>query len=102
MNSMAKAAPTAGYDEPGTEDLVRKIRTTSPPRAGMTALKPYPAKYAPQMRRNSILDSGYAARRMWNEARARSVRYSVKQARARSSAGHDTAARFEAKSPTAL
>ena len=31
---------------------------TSPPRAGMTLLKPYAAMYAPQMRRNAMRSSG--------------------------------------------
>ncbi len=31
---------------------------TSPPRAGMTLLKPYEATYAPQTRRNAIRSAG--------------------------------------------
>src|ERR1044071_8497442 len=39
---------------------------------------------------------------MGNDARARSVRYTVKKTSASSSASHDTRARLEKKSPTAL
>ena len=46
------AAPTAGYVAFGIEPLTRNSLMTSPPRAGMTLLKPYEAMYAPQMRRN--------------------------------------------------
>src|SRR3954468_2669117 len=51
---------------------------TSPPRAGITLLKPYAAMYAPQTRRNAIGSPGYAARRTLKYARERIVRYSPK------------------------
>src|SRR5215212_10146263 len=58
--------------------------------------------YAPQIERKLMRSSGYAARRMWKEARARTERYAMKQTSAMASEPHLTAARFSPKSPTAL
>jgi len=52
------AAPTAGYVACGIERLTRNSLMTSPPRAGMTLLKPYAAMYAPQTRRNRTRSEG--------------------------------------------
>src|SRR5947209_108159 len=52
------------------------------------------------MSRQRKRSSGYAARRMWNDARERSVRYTVKETREISSAPTWTAARFVKNLPT--
>src|SRR4051794_41942261 len=99
MSSTKNDAPTAEYDEPGIEFLTRNSLMTSPPRAGMTLLNPYAAMYAPQMRRNAIGSSGYAARSTLKYARERIVRYSPKNVSPiRSGTGRISARRAE-KSP---
>ena len=72
--STSSVAVRVGYVLPSMRRLTRKSLRTSPPRAGMTLLKPYDAMYAPQMRRNRIGSVGYAAWSVWKNARARSVR----------------------------
>src|SRR3954464_10706916 len=74
---------------------------TSPPRAGMTLLKPYAAMYAPQTRRHWIVWSGEAARRTLKYARERIVRYSPKNVSPISSGIGRISARRPKKSPTA-
>src|SRR5919199_4061951 len=74
---------------------------TSPPRAGITLLKPYAAMYAPHTRRHWIVCSGYAARSTWKYARERIVRYSPKNTSPISSGTSWISARRPKKSPTA-
>src|SRR5689334_5556673 len=74
----------------------------SPPRAGMTLLKPYAAMYAPQIRRHWIVWSGYAARSTLKYARERIVRYRPKNASPTTSGTRWISARRPKKSPTAL
>src|SRR3954468_16098061 len=74
---------------------------TSPPRAGMTLLKPYAAMYAPQTRRHWIGWSGDAARRTVKYARERIVRYSPKNVSPTRSEIGRISARRPKKSPTA-
>src|SRR4051812_33171917 len=74
---------------------------TSPPRAGMTLLKPYAAMYAPQTRRHWIVWSGYAARRTLKYARERIVRYRPKNVSPITSEIGRISARRPKKSPTA-
>src|SRR3954469_2964030 len=74
---------------------------TSPPRAGITLLKPYAAMYAPQTRRNAIGSPGYAARRTLKYARERIVRYRPKNVRPIRSEIGRISARRPKKSPTA-
>src|SRR3954464_671057 len=74
---------------------------TSPPRPGMTWLKPYAAMYAPHTRRHWIGWSGYAARRTLKYARERIGRESPKNVSPiTSEAGRISASRPK-KSPTA-
>src|SRR3954447_3776879 len=80
---------------------MRNSLMTSPPRAGMTLLKPYAAMYAPQTRRHWIGWSGYAARRTLKYARERIVRYSPKNVSPMSSETGRISARRPKKSPTA-
>src|SRR3954467_9704289 len=80
---------------------MRNSLMTSPPRAGMTLLKPYAAMYAPQTRRHWIGWSGYAARRTLKYARERIVRDSPKNVSPMSSETRRIFARGRKKSPTA-
>ena len=57
------------YVAPSTRRLARKSRTTSPPRAGINALTPVPATYAPKICRQRTRRSGYAALMMFRHAR---------------------------------
>src|SRR3954451_1392394 len=101
MSSTKNDAPTAEYDAPGIEFLTRNSLMTSPPRAGITLLKPYAAMYAPQTRRNAIGSPGYAARRTLKYARERIVRYSPKNVSPIRSGIGRISARRPKKSPTA-
>src|SRR4051794_14917600 len=80
---------------------MRNSLMTSPPRAGMTLLKPYAAMYAPQTRRHWIVWSGYAARRTLKYARERIVRYSPKNVSPITREIGRISARRPKKSPTA-
>src|SRR3954468_15432761 len=101
MSSTKNDAPTAEYDAPSIEALTRNSLMTSPPRAGMTLLKPYAAMYAPHTRRHWIVWSGYAARRTLKYARERMVRYSPKNVSPISSGTGRISARRPKNSPTA-
>src|SRR3954447_5540261 len=101
MSSTKNDAPTAEYDARSIEFFTRNSLMMSPPRAGMTLLKPYAAMYAPQTRRHWIGWSGYAARRTLKYARERIVRYSPKNVSPMRSEIGRISARRPKKSPTA-
>src|SRR3954447_15425369 len=101
MSSTKNDAPTAEYDARSIEFFTRNSLMMSPPRAGMTLLKPYAAMYAPQTRRHWIGWAGYAARRTLKYARERIVRYSPKNVSPTRSEIGRISARRPKKSPTA-
>src|ERR1043166_3366725 len=58
-----------GYVDPSIRCFAMKRPTASPPRAGMIALTPTRARYAPKTERQRTSRSGYAAAMMFRQAR---------------------------------
>ena len=81
--------------------LARKRRTTSPPRAGMIALTPVPATYAPNMVRQRMRSCGYAARTIFVHARETATSLPSCARMPMASHFHSTAVKWLKKTPIA-
>jgi hypothetical protein len=82
------------YVAPSMWRRARKRRTMSPPRAGMTALTPVPATYEPKIGNHLIRACGYAARRMFRQARDTATSFASWAAMPTASHFHSTDARW--------
>ncbi len=80
--STSSVAASVAYVAPFTRRRTSKSLSRSPPRTGMTALTPTPAAYAPKTLRQRTFESGYAAARMFRQARERTAIFRHWQARA--------------------
>src|SRR5712691_6655536 len=77
--------------------LTRKSFKTSPPRAGVIAFNPTPPRYAPSTPPQRTGRSGYAAWRMFRQARVRTTSRSAWKVQATPSARKSTPARCSKK-----